>query len=70
MWFKNEHNIYVIKVWNVIYRYKRKRLDMLNEEDERQVRKYAKISEKMRNAENKYLGISEMNSPWILISFK
>ncbi|KAK6637708.1 hypothetical protein RUM44_008130 [Polyplax serrata] len=41
--------------------YKKKRLDMLNEEDERQVRKYAKISERMRNSQNKFLGINEIS---------
>lgn len=36
-------------------------MDMLNEEDERQVRKYAKVSEKMKKTEDKFLGLSEMN---------
>lgn len=37
-------------------------MDLLHEEDERQVRKYAKISERMRNTQNKFFGISEMNA--------
>ena len=45
-----------------LFRYKRKLIDMLNDEDERQSRKYARVSEKQRKTEEKYLGISEINA--------
>lgn len=54
------------------FSYKRKRIDGFAEEEERQVRKYAKISERLRTSQNKFFGaneISELSNEWQIEKF-